>query len=392
MKVLYLTEWYPHRYDAMPGLFVRKHAQAAAGAGADVCVLYFQPDPKAAADTEVVASEADGLHEVTVYFRRRYLDAVRTGWTYVRSHWGMPQLTQLNVLTKNGLLAYWLRLRYGIPYILVEHWSGYLPENGSFRGGWHGALMRFIAHCASAILPVSQALEDGMKQAGIRNLHWERIHNVVEEAFYEGCRVQDSGKKVQDSGFRIQDSGCRLQEGCYRFLHVSCFDERSKNTQGIVRAVKLLSEKRQDFCFRMVGTGPDIAATRQLAMDLGLREPLLRFEGEKTPMEVHEAMQTSDCFVLFSRYENAPVVLSESMASGLPIIATRVGGIPEMVDEETGILVTSENETELAEAMEQMMRCRDRFDEPTIRRRAEVYRMQNIGKFLLQTYEKYAAR
>ena len=40
MKILYLTEWYPHRYDPMPGLFVRKHAAASVRQGLDVCVLF----------------------------------------------------------------------------------------------------------------------------------------------------------------------------------------------------------------------------------------------------------------------------------------------------------------------------------------------------------------
>lgn len=43
MKVLYLTQWYPHRYDAMAGLFVRNHAEAAVRQGVDVCVLYCHP-------------------------------------------------------------------------------------------------------------------------------------------------------------------------------------------------------------------------------------------------------------------------------------------------------------------------------------------------------------
>ena len=373
MKILYLTEWYPHRYDPMPGLFVRKHAAAAVRQGVDVCVLFFLKDKKVQSGVEIVEQTTDGITEIYAYYAGSFFSAVRQGWQAVKKSWGMPHLTQLNVLTKNGLLAYWLKKRYGIPYILIEHWSGYLPENNSFRGGWHGWLMKQIAKDASVIMPVSQALENGMKAAGIRNDHWERIHNVVDDFFYEG-----NAPKAKQEGT------------VFRFLHVSCFDERSKNTQGILRAVALLYSKRQDFELHLVGTGPDFEASVHTAEVLGIHNMVVFFDGEKTPEGVHDAMVESDCFVLFSRYENAPVVLSESMACGLPIIATRVGGIPEMVNPENGILVESENVEELAQAMNTMISQAKLFDKSKIQHLGNCYSMQVVGAHLAQTYEKFA--
>ena len=373
MKILYLTEWYPHRYDPMPGLFVRKHAAAAVRQGVDVCVLFFLKDKKVQSGVEIVEQTTDGITEIYAYYAGSFFSAVRQGWQAVKKSWGMPHLTQLNVLTKNGLLAYWLKKRYGIPYILIEHWSGYLPENNSFRGGWHGWLMKQIAKEASVIMPVSQALENGMKAAGIRNNHWERIHNVVDDFFYEG-----NAPKAKQEGT------------VFRFLHVSCFDERSKNTQGILRASALLYSKRQDFNLHLVGTGPDFEASVHTAESLGIHNKVVFFDGEKTPEGVHDAMVESDCFVLFSRYENAPVVLSESMACGLPIIATRVGGIPEMVNPENGILVESENVEELAQAMNTMISQAKLFDKSKIQHLGNCYSMQVVGAHLAETYEKYA--
>ena len=372
MKILYLTEWYPHRYDSMPGLFVRKHAAAAVRQGVDVCVLFLLKDKNVPSGVEIVEQITDGITELYVYYTGSFFTAVRKGWQAVKKSWGIPQLTQLNVLTKNGLLAYWLKKRYGIPYILVEHWSGYLPENNSFRVGWHGWLMKQIAKDASVIMPVSQALENGMKVAGIRNKHWERIRNVVDDFFYE-----ETCKSTRENSV-------------FRFLHVSCFDERSKNTQGILRASALLRSKRQDFELHLVGTGPDLEASVRTAESLGVKDSFVFFDGEKSPEGVHAAMVESDCFVLFSRYENAPVVLSESMACGLPIIATRVGGIPEMVNPENGMLVESENAEDLAQAMNWMIDQATQFDKSKIQQMGRCFSMQTVGAHLAQTYEKYA--
>ena len=103
-KVLFLTPWYPSEKDAMSGLFVQKHAESVRAQGCDVRVIFSQ-----------------GWIETW----QQWKALRREGW--------MPDVVQLNVIQKQGLLAMWLKKRYGIPFIIVEHWSGYLPENGLFH-------------------------------------------------------------------------------------------------------------------------------------------------------------------------------------------------------------------------------------------------------------------
>lgn len=345
MKVLYLSAWYPTPRDAMAGLFVQKHAQAVEQQGADVRVIY---------------SEARGLH---------WWKDILLQWKALRHEWGMPDVVQMNVLDKNGIFAQWLYHRYHIPYIIVEHWSGYLPANFSFRGGWHGYIMRHIAKQAACILPVSQMLEDAMKKCGIQNNCWQRIHNVVDDFFYvaKEDRQKAKGEKI-------------------RFLHVSCFDEKAKNIQGMLRAVRQLATQRQDFELVIVGTGVDYQLDTSYAQSLNFPEGILHFTGEQTPQEVAEWMQQSDCFLFFSRYENAPVVLSECLAIGLPIISSNAGGIPEMVNNACGILVPSEDENALTQAMIHMMDHLTDYPTSIIRPYGQKYTYDNVGAQLHQLY------
>ena len=345
MKVLFLSAWYPTKRDAMAGLFVQKHAQAVAQQGADVRVIY---------------SEARGVH---------WWRDMRRQWRSLRREWGMPNLVQMNVLDKNGIFAQWLYHRYHIPYVIIEHWSGYLPANFSFRGGWHGRIMRHIAKQAACILPVSQMLEDAMKQCGIQNTHWQRIHNVVDDFFYDTKKDQPKaiGQKI-------------------RLLHVSCFDEKAKNIQGMLRAVRQLATYRQDFELIIVGTGIDYQQDKNYAHELHFPDGILHFTGEQTPQQVAQWMQDSDCFLFFSRYENAPVVLSECLAVGLPIISSNAGGIPEMVNNECGILVPSENEDALMQAMMHMMDHLADYPASTIRPYGQKYTYDNVGAQLYQVY------
>ncbi len=115
---------------------------------------------------------------------------------------------------------------------------------------------------------------------------------------------------------------------------MSCFDEKAKNVKGLLRAAKMLSEKRQDWRLVLVGTGVDYAEVRDYAQTLEIPEELLEWTGELTPREVAEQMHKADAFVLSSRYETYGVVLAEAVAADLPIISTPVG-----IAEETGALI-----------------------------------------------------
>lgn len=348
MKVLFLSAWYPTPQDMMAGLFVQKHAEAVAQQGHDVRVLY---------------SNKTGIG----WARDMYM-----GWKQLKKEWGMPNIVQMNVLDKNGVIAMWLKRRYHIPYVIVEHWSGYLPANFSFREGWHGRLMRKIAQNASCILPVSQMLEDAMKQCGICNKNWQRIHNVVDDFFYQSI-----------SPLTITPKGSK-----FRFLHVSCFDEKAKNIQGMLRAVREVAEQRQDFELMVVGTGVDYAADVAYADSLNFPENILHFTGEQTPYEVAQWMQESDCFVLFSRYETYAVVLAEAITKGLPFISTATAGIATDLPKECGITIENENEDQLVAAIYHMLNKQERLSTASIKENSRFFHAQEIGKNLLAIYDR----
>ena len=78
--------------------------------------------------------------------------------------------------------------------------------------------------------------------------------------------------------------------------------------------------------------------------------------------EVSEKMQESNCFILFSDYENFPCVLLESLSTGTPAIATKVGGIPQIINDKNGILIST-NEDELYEAMKKIILKQTEFDQ-----------------------------
>jgi glycosyltransferase involved in cell wall biosynthesis len=104
-----------------------------------------------------------------------------------------------------------------------------------------------------------------------------------------------------------------------------------------------------DFRLRIIGDGPDRAAIeeRRAALDLQDRVELL---GERS--DVPEQLRAVDAFVLPTLWEGLPYSILEAMAAALPVVASRVGGIPEeVVDGETGYLVERQDPRALAEAL-----------------------------------------
>lgn len=335
MKVLYLSQWYPSERDPMSGLFVQKHAEAVAAQGVEVRVNTWWP-------------EAD--------------------------------VVQLNVLTlKLGLMAYVLKRVLGIPYIIVEHWSCYLPENGSYlrQPRWKRAVLEEIAREASGIYPVSQKLETAMRACAVDNKVWGRVHNVVEDFFYSA-----KGKG--------QSAECREQSADCRLLHVSCFDEAPKNVKSLLRAVKTIGERRKDFSLTLVGTGKDWQMCRDYADELGIAKDMLRWTGELTPREVCHEMQKADVFVLPSRWETYGVPLAEAMAVGIPSIETDTCGL--RLPNACGLSIPPNDDAALANAIEYMLDHYQKYDRAKIRKHGAQYRYDVVGKQLVEIYKAVAKR
>ncbi len=107
----------------------------------------------------------------------------------------------------------------------------------------------------------------------------------------------------------------------------------------LLEAVARLRQAHPGVQLTVVGEGPDRPALEAQARALGL-EGAVTFTGAQSPAQVADRLEQSDLLVLPSFAEGVPVVLMEAMASRLPVVATRVGGVQELVEDgESGLLV-----------------------------------------------------
>ena len=132
-----------------------------------------------------------------------------------------------------------------------------------------------------------------------------------------------------------------------------------KNHQRLLRAFKDGPARHSGAKLLLVGAGPTEDSIRQLAEYYGLVDQV-RFLGMRD--DIPEVLGASDVFVLSSDYEGNPLAVMEAMAAGLPVVSTRVGGVPELVAHgKAGLLVDPASDVEFKEALQLL------FDRPDIR-------------------------
>jgi len=240
-------------------------------------------------------------------------------------------------------------------------------------------LDKLVLHRFDQVVGVSPALDAELRAAGI-----------------DHRRVIDNGLDLQrptnlDVHAVRRELG--LGPGQLMLLAIGRLD-RWKAYDRLLQAVARLG---QQATLVLVGDGELHQPLQEQARQLGLLSPdgvgqRVVFAGYRT--DVGALLLSSDLFVISSRKEGLPMVLLEAMAAGLPIVATRVGAIPQAL-EEAGLLVPAEDPTALAGALQQLL------DSPTLRtdlgRRALArhearFSRHAMGRHYIELYRQLLSR
>ncbi|MEM9820193.1 MAG: glycosyltransferase [Bacteroidota bacterium] len=377
LSILFLASWYPNRIEPQDGNFVQRHAVAVAHYCQVSCLHVLSTEDSTSFTIEKRWHE--GVFEVTVYYPKspkilpflklqRYKKAHNLGFQAILKERTKVDLVHLNVHYPAGIFAQLLKRKYKIPYIITEHWTAFLDSNPNGFSAFQKYVIHHTSRQASAICPVSIDLANALKKHGIKG-HYKVIPNVVDTDLFQIQQEESTNKLV-------------------KILHVSTLYDPHKNIRGILNTVHKLSQMRRDFIVHLVGNGY-VEQHRSYAQQLGIPESVLRIQGETPNEEVAKMMQEQDLFLLFSHYENLPCVIIEALASGMPVIASDVGGISEMIDKSNGLLVKAGDEEQLLKTLHQMLDQLPDYSPKDIREAAvQRYSYQQVGRQFLEIYHE----
>lgn len=379
LNVLFLNSWYPNKVLSHNGNFIQQHAKAVSLYANVYCLHTMSIDQEKKFEISIVKNE--GIVEVVVYYKKVVKDgffalfekkkrqhaAYLKGFQEILKICKSIDIVHLNVIFPAGFFAMFLKKKYKIPFVITEHSTVFLETNRETYNIVQRYYVRKIANKAGVICPVSEDLKKAMRRHGIQG-DFQVIPNVVNTSF-----------------FRFQKEKPCLSN---QILHVSSLKEDHKNVKGILNVVRILHEKRKDFKFTIIGDG-DLNSVRDYMKEIGMDESICELVGKSSLEFVAKKMRESNVFLLFSNYENLPCVISEALVCGLPVVASDVGGISEMLDESNGVLVPAQNEQILLKALNQVLETLDNYDNKAIAKKAVArYSYANVAKQFINIYQK----
>lgn len=243
-----------------------------------------------------------------------------------------PQLLHTHS-TKAGLLGRVAARRVGVPGLHTAHSWAFSEGIRSSRRVAAVLAEAAVGRVTRGVIAVSE--HDRDLALRFRVIPRERL------------RVVHNG--VADSPLRARpESGPPVLTMVARFA-------APKDHELLLRAA---AQVRGEWRLRLVGEGPELEASRLLAQQLGLAK--VEFTGARE--DVPELLASSSALLLISRQEGFPLSILEGMRAGLPVLASRVGGVAEaVVAGQTGLLVDRGDQQGLSSALQRLV------DEPALR-------------------------
>jgi glycosyltransferase involved in cell wall biosynthesis len=177
---------------------------------------------------------------------------------------------------------------------------------------------------------------------------------------------------VDTARFRKVKSNIKDRLGCEFLSLTVCRLLPQKGVKYLISAVRDIED---DFKAVIVGRGPCYKELKSLVKKFGLEKRVELVTDPLTEERLIEYYSASDFFILPSLWEPFGIVLIESMACGCPVIATNVGGIPEIVTSDCGILVSPRSPKEIAIAANKLI------GDKNLRRRLSKNARERVEKY-----------
>ena len=272
---------------------------------------------------------------------------------------GTPDVIYSHYL-QNTIKAVPLRQKYRIPIVAMEHWSQmaytHIPNSTILTA-------KRVYSSIDQLITVSTSLKDNiLRQIGFDSIV---VPNMVGKEFH-----YLTSRKSEQNQLQLITTG--------RLIPEKHFDMLIQAVANISLPIKL----------NIIGNGSEWHKLQQLVHKLQI-EDKVQLLGHKSKQEIVTLLQQSDIFVLPSQSETFGVAYIEALACGLPIIATDCGGPRDIVTQENGLLIPTNNQNALEQAIEQIGKNLKQYDRQSIAKDCQNrFASDNIAKHIAQVLEQ----
>lgn len=300
------------------------------GAGYDLRLAYIRPAgdalydlPRRAADAGATLIDVPERHGFDPRTWRRLAEEIRHS---------QPDLLHAHDY-KTNVLGVLLGRRFGLPVMTTLHGYGL----GGGRLNWYYRIERWALRRMDRVVVVSDDLRQTALQLGVHPERCVLIENAIDTKEYSRTAGVDEARARLGLGCRSL-----LVGGVGRLCAEKGFDR-------LIQAVHELNRNRATAELVLIGEGDERCRLEAMIRDLGC-EQTVRMLGYRA--DARDCYQAFDAFVLSSLREASPNVVLEAMAMEVPVVATRVAGVPKIIEDGVnGLLVEPDDIQGLAQAL-----------------------------------------
>lgn len=180
------------------------------------------------------------------------------------------------------------------------------------------------------------------------------LSNLIKDTIIKEYSIKEEKIPVVFNGINLKK--CQIKEDYsikekIKICHIGRFSEQ-KNHRGLVKAFKIFNEKYPDSILNLIGVGELEETIKKLVEENNLTKKV-NFLGLQS--NVCSYLNKADIFTLPSNYEGIPMTLIEAMGTGIPIVTTNVGGIPNMLKNDESALIVKNEIKLIAQAFEKLV-------------------------------------
>lgn len=377
MKVLIIPSWYPEGEDKLMGIYHKEYAYALSKNGVDVDMLHISRRGLRDAFKYIFMKklEIDKEDGYTVYklkmlntekintklYMHTYYKRLEKLYKYYLKHNSKPDILHGQVTIPAGYAVAKLGKKYNIPVIITEHSSGFI-EN----------------YFNDKYIDYSKYVINNSTYSTVSNLMKERL-----KKYSNKCEIIPN--LVDTDKYKVK----RYKRGKTLNLVNICALRKGKGIEYIIEALSILVNKKKikDIHLNIVGDGYLMNYYKETAEELNV-DKYITFHGQKTRDEIIDILSKNDIFVVGSNYETFCIPGVEALASGIPIVSTKCGGIEEYLDKKCGELCEVKNPEDIANKIEYVSKNLDKYDVNYLRKVSDRFSYKNGTDIAKKIYKK----